>query len=55
VSSLIGQEIRRLNLQINWQYLSPSDKIEAKIRKHIAKLEKFAERLAVCASNRRSD
>ncbi|WP_309730705.1 HPF/RaiA family ribosome-associated protein [Chamaesiphon sp. OTE_75_metabat_556] len=38
----------RSNLQIIWQHLSPSDKIETKIRKHIAKLEKFADRLSDC-------
>jgi ribosome-associated translation inhibitor RaiA len=36
------------NLQIIWQHLSPSDKTETKIRKHVAKLEKFAERLSDC-------
>jgi ribosome-associated translation inhibitor RaiA len=41
--------------QIIWQNLSPSEEIEAKIRKHITKLEKFTEQLAVCASNRLSD
>lgn len=34
--------------QIIWQNLTPSDKIETKIRKHIAKLEKFADRLSDC-------
>jgi ribosome-associated translation inhibitor RaiA len=34
--------------QIIWQNLSPSDTSEAKIRKHIAKLEKFADRLSDC-------
>jgi ribosomal subunit interface protein len=36
------------NLQIIWQHLSPSDTIETKIRKHIVKLEKFADRLSDC-------
>ena len=34
--------------QIIWQNLSPSDEIEAKIRKHITKLEKFSDRLSDC-------
>jgi ribosomal subunit interface protein len=34
--------------QIIWQNLSPSDKIETKIHKHIAKLEKFSDRLSDC-------
>jgi ribosomal subunit interface protein len=34
--------------QIVWQNLAPSDKSETKIRKHIAKLEKFATRLSDC-------
>ncbi len=38
----------RLTPQIIWQNLAPSDTIEAKIRKHIAKLEKFADRLSDC-------
>jgi ribosomal subunit interface protein len=38
----------RSNPQIIWQNLSPSDTIETKIRKHIAKLEKFADRLSDC-------
>ena len=38
----------RLNPQIIWQNLTPSAEIEAKIRKHIAKLEKFSERLSNC-------
>jgi ribosomal subunit interface protein len=37
-----------MNPQIIWQHLSPSDEIETKIRKHIAKLEKFADRLSDC-------
>jgi ribosomal subunit interface protein len=36
------------NPQIIWQNLVPSEEIEAKIRKHIAKLEKFADRLSDC-------
>jgi ribosome-associated translation inhibitor RaiA len=36
------------NLQIIWQHLSQSNTIEAKIRKHIVKLEKFATRLIDC-------
>lgn len=38
----------RSNPQIIWQNLSPSDEIETKIRKHIAKLEKFSDRLSDC-------
>ncbi|WP_310485411.1 HPF/RaiA family ribosome-associated protein [Chamaesiphon sp. VAR_48_metabat_403] len=38
----------RLTLQIIWQNLSPLDTIETKIRKHIAKLEKFSDRLSDC-------
>jgi ribosomal subunit interface protein len=38
----------QLTPQIIWQNLSPSDTIEAKIRKHIAKLEKFSDRLSDC-------
>jgi ribosomal subunit interface protein len=38
----------RSNSQIIWQNLSPSDEIETKIRKHITKLEKFADRLSDC-------
>ncbi|AFY96522.1 HPF/RaiA family ribosome-associated protein [Chamaesiphon minutus] len=38
----------RLTPQIIWQNLTPSDEIEAKIRKHIAKLEKFSDRLSDC-------
>jgi ribosomal subunit interface protein len=38
----------RLPPQIVWQNLSPSDAIEAKIRQHIAKLEKFFDRLITC-------
>jgi ribosome-associated translation inhibitor RaiA len=38
----------RLSPQIIWQNLTPSDKSEAKIRKHIAKLEKFTDRLVDC-------
>ncbi|WP_310414290.1 HPF/RaiA family ribosome-associated protein [Chamaesiphon sp. OTE_8_metabat_110] len=38
----------RLTPQIIWQNLSPSDTIEAKIRKHITKLEKFSDRLSDC-------
>jgi ribosomal subunit interface protein len=38
----------RSNLQIIWQHLSPSNKIETKIRKHVTKLEKFANRLSDC-------
>jgi ribosomal subunit interface protein len=38
----------RLTPQIIWQNLSPSDKIEAKIRKHITKLEKLSDRLSDC-------
>jgi ribosomal subunit interface protein len=38
----------RLPPQIIWQNLSPSDEIETKIRKHIVKLEKFANRLSDC-------
>jgi ribosomal subunit interface protein len=46
----------RLTPQIIWQNLSPSDKIlhgrgyanEAKIRKHITKLEKFSDRISDC-------
>jgi ribosomal subunit interface protein len=38
----------RSNLQIIWQHLTPLDEIESKIRKHIAKLEKFADRLSDC-------
>lgn len=34
--------------QIIWQNLSASDRIETKIRKHIAKLEKFSDRLSDC-------
>jgi ribosomal subunit interface protein len=34
--------------QIIWQNLSASDAIEANIRKHIAKLEKFSDRLSDC-------
>ncbi len=34
--------------QIIWQNLSPSDAIETKIHKHIAKLEKFSDRLSDC-------
>jgi ribosomal subunit interface protein len=34
--------------QIIWQNLSPSNTIEANIRKHIAKLEKFSDRLSDC-------
>jgi ribosomal subunit interface protein len=34
--------------QIIWQNLSPSDTIEAKIRKHVVKLEKFSDRLSDC-------
>jgi ribosome-associated translation inhibitor RaiA len=34
--------------QLIWQNLSPSDEIETKIRKHIAKLEKFTDRLIDC-------
>ncbi len=34
--------------QLIWQNLSPSDASEAKIRKHIAKLEKFTDRLIDC-------
>jgi ribosome-associated translation inhibitor RaiA len=34
--------------QIVWQNLSPSDTIEAKIRQHIAKLEKIFDRLSDC-------
>lgn len=34
--------------QIIWQNLAPSDKSEVKIRKHIAKLEKFCDRLSAC-------
>ena len=33
---------------IMWQNLSPSNTIEIKIRKHITKLEKFADRLSDC-------
>jgi ribosomal subunit interface protein len=33
---------------IIWLNLSPSDKIEAKIHKHITKLEKFSDRLSDC-------
>lgn len=33
---------------IIWQNLAPSDATEAKIRTHIAKLEKFADRLINC-------
>ncbi|PSB55633.1 HPF/RaiA family ribosome-associated protein [Chamaesiphon polymorphus] len=38
----------RANTQIFWQNLSPSDAIEVKIRKQIAKLEKFSEHLSDC-------
>jgi ribosomal subunit interface protein len=38
----------RLPPQIIWQNLSPSDEIESKIRKHIVKLGKFANRLSDC-------
>jgi ribosome-associated translation inhibitor RaiA len=38
----------RLTPQIIWQNLSPSDASEAKIRKHIAKLEQFSDRLSDC-------
>ena len=38
----------RSTFQIIWQNLSPSDTIEAKIRKHITKLEKFSDRLSDC-------
>jgi ribosomal subunit interface protein len=38
----------RLTPQIIWQNLSPSDAIETKIRQHIAKLEKFSDRLSDC-------
>ncbi len=38
----------RLTPQIIWQNLSPSDKIESKIHKHITKLEKFCDRLSNC-------
>lgn len=38
----------RSNLQIIWQHLSPSDTIETKIRKHVVKLEKFADQLSDC-------
>jgi ribosome-associated translation inhibitor RaiA len=34
--------------QIIWQNLTPSDASEAKIRKHIAKLEKFTDRPIGC-------
>lgn len=34
--------------QIIWQNLSPSDTTEAKIHKHITKLEKFSDRLTDC-------
>lgn len=34
--------------QITWQNLSPSEAIEANIRKHIAKLEKFTDRPIDC-------
>jgi ribosomal subunit interface protein len=34
--------------QIIWQNLSPSDITEAKIHKHITKLEKFSDRLTDC-------
>jgi ribosomal subunit interface protein len=37
-----------MNPQIIWQHLSPSDEIETKIHKHIAKLEKFSDRLSDC-------
>jgi ribosomal subunit interface protein len=56
VSSSRGQEIMRLPYgrlrqrtpQIIWQNLSPSETIEANIRQHIAKLEKFSDRLSDC-------
>ncbi|AFY95733.1 HPF/RaiA family ribosome-associated protein [Chamaesiphon minutus] len=38
----------RSNTQIFWQNLSPSDAIEVKIRKQIAKLEKLSEHLSDC-------
>jgi ribosome-associated translation inhibitor RaiA len=38
----------RANTQIFWQNLSPSDAIEVKIRKQIAKLEKLSEHLSDC-------
>jgi ribosomal subunit interface protein len=38
----------RSTFQIIWQNLSSSDTIEAKIRKHITKLEKFSDRLSDC-------
>jgi ribosomal subunit interface protein len=38
----------RLTPQIIWQNLSPLDTIEAKIRKHITKLEKFSDQLSNC-------
>jgi ribosomal subunit interface protein len=34
--------------QIIWQNLAPSEEIEAKIRKHITKLEKFTDQLSDC-------
>jgi ribosome-associated translation inhibitor RaiA len=34
--------------QIIWQHLSPSDASEAKIRKQVAKLEQFSDRLSGC-------
>lgn len=34
--------------QIIWQHLSPSEAIEANIRKQIAKLEKFADLVIAC-------
>jgi ribosomal subunit interface protein len=34
--------------QIIWQNLSPSETIEANIRKHIAKLDKFFDRIIDC-------
>jgi ribosomal subunit interface protein len=34
--------------QIIWQNLTPSAEIEAKIHKHITKLEKFSDRLSNC-------
>jgi ribosomal subunit interface protein len=38
----------RSTSQIIWRNLTPSEESETKIRKHIAKLEKFAERLSDC-------
>jgi ribosome-associated translation inhibitor RaiA len=38
----------RLTSQIIWQNLTPLDEIEAKIHKHITKLEKFSDRRFDC-------